>query len=162
MKSPHADQYFEYVFENTRWLFHIPRAWSMIELTKKKFGLEPRLCTAIDMEAIHGVNTFIDPSKLREADPSISGISVLLDHPDAPMNPFAVLIDGSHRAHVAHHMGLEFSSYMLPKEIWAFCALTNLETAIWEAEVPMEDRVQVGPMNSITREDVLKEIERAA
>jgi hypothetical protein len=59
-------------------------------------------------------------------------------------------------------MGLEFSSYMLPKEIWVFCALTNLETAMWEATVPMEHRVQAGPMNSVTREDVLKEIERAA
>ena len=162
--NSHIDQIFEYVWEGpgepTRWLFHVPRAWELIRWLKEDKGVDvkPRQVNPQELENICEVNCHIDPTKLRGADETIPGISVLLEHPGADFNPFAVLIDGSHRAHRARQLKTQFSSYLLPKELWAFALLTAKEVELWlRATVPTE-RVVEGELKTVTQEEMVEQI----
>jgi len=157
MDSLHANQIFEYVFDDTRWLFHIGRAWEIIHWAKE-MGVNPNLyvCKQEELNIICKVNCYIDPTKLRESDETIPGISVLLEHPASEQNPFAILIDGSHRAHRARQLETQFSSYVIPKELWTFALFTAKEVKAWEFSTNESDRVEKGEFKTLTREEMLK------
>lgn len=123
-------QVFEYEFEDMHLFFSVQRAQEVCDL----HGLVAYPIPDEGLRAICKVNEITDPEQLEKANPNEPGISVLLQHPKAPTNPFAVLIDGTHRAHRALQHGWEFKSYLIPPEFMEEILLREDEIVLWKSQ----------------------------
>lgn len=126
---------FEYQFEGQHWYFNVERAYGLA----KRLGYNTHIIRRDMQKGILNVNE-VDPEKVKNADVRQPGIAMLLEHEKAPISPFAVLIDGSHRCARAYQDNVDWSAYLLPPLAYEIVGLKADEMAEFMAQIPPEER----------------------